>query len=54
MAEVVLIAKFVAKEGCLVELLDVLAVLAPRVQAEEPGCLRYAVHTEAGEETGRS
>jgi quinol monooxygenase YgiN len=52
MAEVVLIAKFVAKEGCLVELLDVLAVLAPRIQAEEPGCLRYAVHTEAGAETG--
>jgi quinol monooxygenase YgiN len=52
MAEVVLIAKFVAKEGCLVELLDVFAVLAPRVQAEEPGCLRYAVHTAAGEETG--
>jgi quinol monooxygenase YgiN len=52
MAEVVLIAKFVAKEGCLPELLDVFAVLAPRVQAEEPGCLRYAVHTVAGEGTG--
>jgi quinol monooxygenase YgiN len=52
MAEVVLIAKFVAKEGCLAELLDVLAVLAPRIQAEEPGCLRYAVHTAAGEQTG--
>jgi quinol monooxygenase YgiN len=52
MAEVVLIAKFVAREGRLAELLDVLAVLAPRVQAEEPGCLRYAVHTVAGEGTG--
>jgi quinol monooxygenase YgiN len=50
MAEVVLIAKFVAKEGSLAELLDLLAVLAPRVQAEEPGCLRYAVHTVAGGE----
>jgi quinol monooxygenase YgiN len=52
MAEVVLIARFVAKKGRLAELLDVLAVLAPRVQAEEPGCLRYAVHTVAGEGTG--
>jgi quinol monooxygenase YgiN len=52
MAEIVLIAKFVPKEGRLAELLDVLAVLAPRVQAEEPGCLRYAVHTVAGEDTG--
>jgi len=52
MAEVVLIAKFVAKEGCLAELLDVFAVLAPRIQAEEPGCLRYAVHTVAGEGAG--
>lgn len=52
MAEVVLIAKFVAKEGRLAELLDVFGVLAPRIQAEEPGCLRYAVHTVAGEETG--
>jgi quinol monooxygenase YgiN len=52
MAEVVLLAKFVAKEGAHPELLDVLAVLAPRIQAEEAGCLRYAVHTVAGEETG--
>jgi quinol monooxygenase YgiN len=51
MTEVVLIAKFVAKQGSLAELLDVLAVLAPRIQAEEPGCLRYAVHTVAGEES---
>ena len=52
MAEVVLIATFVAREGRLAELLDVLGVLAPRVQAQEPGCLRYAVHTVAGEGTG--
>lgn len=52
MAEVVLIAKFVAKEGRLADLLDAFAVLAPRVQAEEPGCLRYAVHTVSGEGTG--
>jgi quinol monooxygenase YgiN len=52
MAEVVLIAKFFAKEGRLAELLDVLGALAPRVQAEEPGCLRYAVHTVAGEGAG--
>jgi len=51
MPEVVLIAKFVAKQGGRADLLDVLAVLAPRVQAEEPGCLRYAVHTVDGEET---
>jgi quinol monooxygenase YgiN len=51
MAEVVLIAKFAAKEGCLAELLDVFGVLAPRIQAEEPGCLRYAVHTVVGEGT---
>ena len=36
----------------LPELLDVFAVLAPRIQAEEPGCLRYAVHTVAGEGAG--
>jgi quinol monooxygenase YgiN len=52
MAEVVLIAKFFAKEGSRAELLDVFAVLAPRIQAEEPGCLRYAVHTGAGEQDG--
>ncbi|MGD1051558.1 MAG: putative quinol monooxygenase [Solirubrobacteraceae bacterium] len=52
MPEVVLIAKFVAKEGSLAELLDVFEVLAPRIQAEEPGCLRYAVHTAAGEPAG--
>jgi quinol monooxygenase YgiN len=52
MAEVVLIAKFVAKEGSLADLLDLFGVLAPRVQAEEPGCLRYAVHTAAGEDAG--
>ncbi len=51
MAEVVVIAKFVAKEGSFAELLDVLGGLAPRVQAQEPGCLRYAVHTVAGEES---
>jgi quinol monooxygenase YgiN len=50
MTEVALIAKFVAKEGRLEELLDTFALLAPRIQAEEPGCLRYAVHTLAGEE----
>lgn len=49
MASVVVIAKFVAREGQLRDLLDVFGSLAPRVHAEEPGCLTYAVHRLYGE-----
>jgi quinol monooxygenase YgiN len=44
MSEVVVIAKFVAKEGRIQDLVDAFAALAPRIHTEEPGCLTYAVH----------
>ena len=52
MSEVVVVAKLVPREGTLQDLLDVLARLVPRVHAEEPGNLLYAVHRVHDEENG--